>query len=190
MDTNKKIEELVVELAKDSYGPSKNLEIAVEYEKLGQTASAVGFYLRAAEYGYGSDPDIVYSSLLRISICMNGQMGRDLTVSNSLLQAIAYCPDRPEAYYLMSLMYERSGQWQECYTFAKLAGTYDRQLFDLPVDVGYHSWYSYNFQMAVAAWWIGRRDESFDIFRNLVADERCPKNYRDASLDNLQRLDV
>lgn len=189
MDTNKKIEELVVELAEDSYDPSKNLEIAVEYEKLGQTASAVGFYLRAAEYGYDSDPDIVYSSLLRISICMNGQMGRDLTVSNSLLQAIAYRPDRPEAYYLMSLMYERSGQWQECYTYARLAGMFDRQLFDLPVDVGYVSWYSYRFQMAVAAWWIGRRDESFDTFRKLISDKHCPEVYRKSALDNLNRLD-
>jgi hypothetical protein len=190
MASNKRIEKLVVALSSDSNNPEKNFKVAVEYEKLKQTASAVAFYLRAAEYGHDSDPDIVYSSLLRISICMNGQMGRDLTVSNSLLQAIEYRPDRPEAYYLMSLMYERSSQWQECYTFARLAGAYDRQIFDLPVDVGYVSWYSYRFQMAVAAWWIGRKSESLAALRKLAADKDCPEIYRKASKDNLDRLDV
>ncbi len=189
MVTNEKIEKLIFELSEDSYNPSKNLEIAVEYEKLGQTASAVAFYLRAAEYGYDSNHDVVYSALLRISICMDGQMGRDLTVSNSLLQAIAYLPTRPEAYFLMSVMYERSGQWQESYTYAVLAGMYDRQFFDLSVDVGYSPWYSYNFQKAVAAWWIGRREESLQILRKLAADERCPEVYRAAAKDNLSRLD-
>lgn len=187
MDT-KKIEELIAELSEDSFNPELNLAIAIEYEKLGQTASAVAFYLRAAEYGYGEDVDVVYSALLKISICMNGQMGRDLTVSNSLLQAIAYVPYRPEAYYLMSMMYEQSGQWQECYTYAKLAGTYDRQLFDLSVDIGYHPWYSYNFQTAVAAWWIGRREESLTIFNKLVEDDRCPEHYKALAIQNLKSL--
>jgi hypothetical protein len=46
-----KIEELVVGLSHDPFNPDLNFAVAVEYEKQNQTASAVSFYLRTAEYG-------------------------------------------------------------------------------------------------------------------------------------------
>ena len=63
---NNIIENLVVQLSTDSFNPELNFKCAVEYEKLNQTASAVSFYLRAAEYGVGSHKDITYASLLKI----------------------------------------------------------------------------------------------------------------------------
>jgi len=39
-----KIEDLVVELSKDPFNPVLNFDVAVEYEKQNQTASAVTFY--------------------------------------------------------------------------------------------------------------------------------------------------
>lgn len=189
MSSNEVIERLVVDLSNDSLNPDKNLAVAFEYEKLGQTASAVGFYLRAAEYGYKSRPFTTYAALLRVSICIEGQKDRNLTVSNVILQAIAYMPDRPEAYLLMSKFYERSGAWQESYTFAVMGLGFTRQLFDLPVDVGYPGWYSLKFQKAVAAWWIGRRSESLDGFIELTGYPMTSE-YRAAVEDNLARLDV
>jgi tetratricopeptide (TPR) repeat protein len=190
MNPNKRIEFLTVDLSKDSYNPEKNLALAVEYEKLGQTASAVSFYLRAAEYGYQTHVDLTYAALIKVASCIDRQTGRGLTVSNSLLQAVEYLPTRPEAYWALSVFYELAGQWQESYTFASLSLTHNRQVFELPVDVGYHDWYSATFQKAVAAWWVGRKSESLAALRKLAADERCPENYRKASKDNLDRLDI
>ena len=36
------------------------------------------------------------------------------------MQAIEHIPYRPEAYFLLSRFYERTGKWQECYTFAEI----------------------------------------------------------------------
>ena len=55
------ISDFVVELSKDPFNPDINFACAVEYEQLKQTASAVSFYLRTAEYGDGI---LVYNSLL------------------------------------------------------------------------------------------------------------------------------
>jgi hypothetical protein len=189
MSSNEIIERLVVELSNDSLNPEKNLAVAVEYEKLGQTASAVGFYLRAAEYGYKTDYLLTYAALLRVSICIEGQKDRSLTVSNVLLQAIAYMPDRPEAYLLMSKFYEKSGAWQESYTFAVMGSWHTRQLFELPVDVGYSGWFALEFQQAIAAWWIGRRDQSLKMLRDLSDNRFLTPEYVEAVADNLARLD-
>lgn len=188
MSSNEVIEHLVVDASTDPLNPEKNFDIAVEYEKLGQTASAVGFYLRAAEYGYKTNPLISYCSLLKISICIEDQKNRDLTVSNVLLQAVAFMPDRPEAYFLLSKFYEKSQQWPESYAYAVMGTMYNRQFIDLPSDIGYYPWYSLNFQIAVAAWWVGRRDESLQIMIEIAADQRSPELYRAAAKNNLDRL--
>ena len=190
MNLNKEIEQLVVALSEDPYCPEKNLNVAVEYERLGQTASAVSFYLRAAEYGYKTHMDLTYAALIKVASCIDRQTGRGLTVSNSLLQAVEYLPGRPEAYWALSVFYERAGQWQESYTYASLSLTYNRQVFELPVDVGYRDWYSATFQKAVAAWWIGRKSESLAALRKLSIDEKCPELYKKAAKDNLNRLDT
>jgi hypothetical protein len=65
---------------------------------------------------------------------------------------------------------------------------YDRQFIDLPAEVGYYSWYSLNFQIAVAAWWVGRREDSIELLTNTATDHRAPKLYRDAANENLDRL--
>jgi hypothetical protein len=53
------ITELVKLLSSDSTNPEINFNIALEYEKIGQTASAISFYLRAAEYGEETHKEVV-----------------------------------------------------------------------------------------------------------------------------------
>lgn len=191
MSSNEIIERLVVEVSSDPLSPVKNFNAAVEYEKLNQTASAVGFYLRAVEYGYETHPLIAYASLLRISICMEGQKDRNWTVSNTLLQAIAFLPTRPEAYFLMSRFYEKSAQWQESYTQACIGQVYSKQrLEELPVHVDYIGDLGFMFQRAVSAWWVGRREESISTFLTLSASQTLPLNYKQAVSDNLERLGI
>ena len=166
-----------------------NLAIAIEYEKLGQTASAVGFYLRAAEYGFDTHPLVAYGALLRISICIEGQKDRNLTVSNVILQAMAYLPERPEAYFLMSKFHEKFSQWQESYTFAELGLVLsDRRMSPLPIDVTYVGKYGLEFQKAVSSWWIGRRDETARLFIDLVGRQEVSEDYKNAITANMERI--
>ena len=188
MSSNEIIERLIVELSTDSLNPVLNFKAAVEYEKLHQTASAVGLYLRAVEYGYESEPLIAYASLLRISICMDGQKDRNWTVSNTILQAISFLPGRPEAYFLMSKFYEQAKQWQESYTFAQLGLLYSEQaMLPLPVDVSYIGTNGLLFQKAVSGWWIGRNNESFQLLNYLVT-QPLPQEYKSAVVGNLQNV--
>lgn len=189
MNSNAVIEALIVDASVDPLNPEKNFNIAVEYEKLNQTASAVGFYLRAAEYGYETHPLVTYASLLRVSICIEGQNDRHLTVSNAILQAIAFAPNRPEGYALMSRFYERASLWQESYTFAQIGLAHSGQAMSrLPVHVDYYGEDTLLFQKAVAAWWIGRRDESKQLFEYLLGRKVLPQSYVDAILSNIQKI--
>jgi len=181
-----KIEQLVVDLSKDPFNPTLNFDVAVEYEKQNQTASAVSFYLRTAEYGHTYHPSLTYASLLKAAHCFDDQNDRQATVSNCLLQAVAYLPYRPEAYFLLAQFYERSGQWQECYTWAQI-GLHQQPCGALPVHVGYEGQYVLVFEKAVAAWWIGRKEESLDLLHQLDAMNIEP-GYKNAVKNNLERL--
>lgn len=181
-----KIEDLVVELSKDPFNPVLNFDVAVEYEKQNQTASAVSFYLRTAEYGHESHPTLVYASLLKVAHCFDDQNDRQATVSNCLLQAVAYLPYRPEGYFLLAQFHERLGQWQECYTWACI-GLHHQLNSPLPVHVGYEGQYVLQFEKAVSAWWIGRKDESIEIFNKLDAMYLEP-GYRQAVKNNIERI--
>jgi hypothetical protein len=181
-----KIEQLVIELSKDPFNPTLNFDVAVEYEKQNQTASAVSFYLRTAEYGHETHPTLVYASLLKAAHCFDDQNDRQATVSNCLLQAVAYLPYRPEGYFLLSQFHERLGQWQECYTWANI-GLHNQLNSLLPVNVGYEGNYVLLFEKAISAWWIGRKDESIQILGRLNAMDIDP-GYKAAVRNNLERI--
>lgn len=182
-----RIEELVVRLSNDPFNPVLNFQCAREYDRLGQSASAVSFYLRTAEYGYESNPEYAYESLLRTSICFEDQNDRLHTVSNCILQAITILPAREEAYFLMSRFHERAGNWQECYTWAKMGLQFSTNIkndfLDYPGGVGLI------FEMAVAGWWIGRARESSELFKDLLTKD-IPANYKAAIEANLRRTDA
>jgi len=165
------IEQLIEDASNDMLNPEHNFKIAKEYEVIGQTAAAMSFYLRTAEYGFDSHPLLVYASLIRISYCVADQSGREHTLENSLFQAIQYMPNRPEAYFILSRYYERNQKWQQCYMFAEL-GLLHTSIFELlEVDVEYYGRYCLEFEKAVSAWWIGRKDESKSIFNDLLGKD-------------------
>lgn len=187
MTNNLSIESLIENASHDMFNPKLNFDIAKKYEELEQTASAVSFYLRAAEYGYDSDPLIVYSSLLRMSLCFDNQNGREHTVKNCLLQAIEYLPNRPEAYFLMSRYYERMQKWQESYTFASIGLSHNSRIEKLPVNVEYDGTYCLEFEKAVSGWWLGKAKESKEIFEKLLT-QNIDQIYRSSIEYNLQKI--
>lgn len=182
------IETLVIDLSRDPFNPVLNFDVAVEYERLNQTASAVSFYLRAAEYGAKSNDEYVYAALLKVAHCFDDQNDRQATVTNCLLQATAYWPERPEAWFLLSQFHERIESWQESYTFA-VVGLSCKTFSALPIPVGYEGKYSLIFQKAIAGFWIGRKEESLMLLRSLLTMD-IATNYRTAVEDNLRRLNV
>jgi tetratricopeptide (TPR) repeat protein len=181
------LDDFIYALSKDPFDPKLNFDVAVEYEKANQIASAVSFYLRTAEYGPEYGDVYVYTSLLKLAKCFNEQNDRLTTVANCLMQAIGYDPDRPEGYFLLSQLHERQGNWREAYAFARIGQNVSGDDFGfspLPADVGYVD-YGLEFEEAVAGWWLGRRKESIDIFNELLMLANISDEYRKAIEANL-----
>jgi len=170
------------------FNPETNFWIGEEYLKIDQTASAVSFYLRAAEYGHDSHPNIAYTSLLRIALCFDKQQGRGHSSVTSILQAISYLPNRPEAYFYLSRYNERIGNWQEAYTFAEVGLTHVGRQEPLPVDVEYPGEYALLFEKAVSGWWLGRKEESKKIFQDLIDNHPISDAYRKGIESNLKHV--
>jgi hypothetical protein len=143
-----------------------NFMLGQEYEKNGQNASAVSFYLRAAEFS--TDDLLSYEALIRLSFCLERTGNRQHTVKGILLRAVALLPRRPEAYFLLSRTYERNKEWHECYSWASIGESkFYMQLQALITDVEYPGKYVFTFEKAVASWWIGLWSESLYLFREL-----------------------
>lgn len=184
---NKIIENLVVDLSHDPFSPELNFKCAVEYQKLNQTASAVSFYLRAAEFGVDTHKEITYTSLLKIAECFKDQKDRQFNVTNYLLHAVSYLPERPEAYFLMSEYFEQSGQWQEAYTWAQMGIKANHDVKILPTNTGYEGFYCLEFEKAVSGWWLGKKEESKYIFEKILKYENLSDKYKKVIIDNLER---
>ena len=179
------IETLIADLSQDPFNPQLNFSVACEYDKHKQIASAVSFYLRTAEYGADTHPALVYASLLRLAKCFEEQNDRQATVSNCILQAIAYLPYRAEGYFWMARFCERQRQYQETYTWAEM-GLHNGKSFDAEIDNEYTD-YCLLFEKGVAAWWISRKDEAVKIFNDLLAYDLTPE-YRESVVRNLASI--
>ena len=183
-----KIKEASIKLAEDSFNPEVNFALAEAYDAEKQYASAAGFYLRAAEYGYKTHPLITYASLLKMALCWSQQGDRNRTVYNNLMQAVAYLPNRPEAYFLLARIHERNKEYQQCYTYAEMGLLYATTTFHnpLPAYVDYNGAYCLMFEKAVAGWWLGRKEESKVLFQHLLDDHQMAPEYVSGCLNNMK----
>ena len=106
---NKKLHKYI----NDPIDPYVNAELAYEYEKIGQGAPAVSFFLRAAELSYEKDPELAYCGVLKVFDQIEKTGGRDNFCKSQLIVAMNFLPNRPEAYLLMSLWNSWRRNWVE-----------------------------------------------------------------------------
>lgn len=146
----------------DPLDPYINAQLGEEYDKLGQGAAALSYFLRAAELLYDTDKDLAYNCLLKTWKQLN-KIGRRKKWEKAQLEtAIAYNPNRPEGYLFLSLHYD---DHHESYMYACLGLEHiDKE--PLKYDVGYHSYLLY-FQKAFHGWHLAKRDESKKLWAKL-----------------------
>ena len=182
------LKELVIDLAADTKDAKKNFALAQEYEILNQHASAAGFYLRAADLGYKTNPLMTYTALLKMALCFSRQKDRTATVVNTLHHAVTFMPSRPEAYFLLARHYEKNKEWQKAYTFAELGLQFAMVAVHEPTPgyVEYNGAYCLLFEKAVAGWWIGRKNESKVIFQQLLDEHEMSPEYVYGCLNNMK----
>lgn len=178
----------LIQFSLDTENPDKNYNLAVWYEQQEHIAPAHSYYLRAAERS--EDKLLAYKALLRSSLCYKKQGSRDSTEKILLENALNLLPQNPEAYYFLSLLYEKRQEWQNCYIYANLGlQCYNQKIEDISISE-YIGKYGLIFQKAVAGWWWGKGMESRKLF-HLLLDEYwnvMNKNHKDAVERNITSL--
>ena len=196
-DPPPKMNTLQILLEKFINEPEDNLNkfwLGYEYEQMGHASSAMGYYLSVAE---NTDNDLLaYECLLRKAACFRQQTGREAHVRNSLLLAVSLLPKRPEAYYLLSVVYELSkdnrdeDKWQQMYAWSRtgenIANNFKGR--SLLTDVDYSGDYVFRFQQAVALWWLGRFSESEEAFLELRDTKELDSHYQECVKNNLSSI--
>ena len=155
--------------------PIVNFNLGLFYEHQGHYSPASTFYLRAAEKT--DSLDLRYEVLIRTFSCYNSLGNRNHTCESLLKQAICLCPKKPEAYYFLTKLYESTSDWLNMYTYSNIALDVCAENSTFVHPVQYPGLYTFLFQKAASAWWVGKPFESRQILRLLL------DNYLD-KLDN------
>jgi tetratricopeptide (TPR) repeat protein len=181
---NDNLNKTLVNYINDPKYPLYNFTLGRCYEDLGQNASALSFYLRAAELSVNGL--LTYESVLRMALCIEKIGNRVYSLKGVILRAISLMPKRPEAYFIMSRVCEWNKDWHDAYTFAVIGETLIEDNDEkLMTDVGYPGQYGFVFERAVTAWWIGLYDESIHLCRQLEKDNTIQPVYMDAIKNNI-----
>jgi GR25 family glycosyltransferase involved in LPS biosynthesis len=186
------LEKLLELYSLDTENPEHNFNLGVWYENQGHTAPALSYFLRCAERGLESDPDLSYEALIRGSSCYFKQGTRDGSGRGMLWQAQMFLPKRPEAYYLLARYASKNEWWQDTYSTTQLAlMVCDFDLSPLRTDVDYPGKYGILYEKSVSAWWWGKEKETRNLLqeiKNHYHDQIKNKNHFDTIQDTLIKL--
>lgn len=195
MQTEPSFDALIDLYIRDQENSETNWMMAMHYESIGQTASALSFYLRAAERG--EDPLLRYECLIRGALCYYRQGIRNFTVRGMLQHAVCILPQRPEAYYWLSVVCEHTprwdGNWFDSYLYCTLGLNLAKDMSEiqpLRTSVGYSDTTQLVIQKAHTSWWCGLCDQSREIYLNLYNNFDLTESQKANVYDNLVRLNA
>lgn len=177
---NSKIQEYIF----DPYNAEKNFELGYWYDSQGHVASSVSFYLRAAELS--DDDNLIYEALIRIALGFKKQGDRLFSIKSLLYHAINTCPTRPEAFWLLSQIYELNKEWHEAHNAICQAEHFIGSAIPTRTDIGYEGEYVVLFQKAVTIWYVGGRDKARQMFSSLLKSHEMTPNYVNDTYRNLR----
>tara|TARA_R110000803_G_scaffold203420_2_gene268985 strand:- start:358 stop:906 length:549 start_codon:yes stop_codon:yes gene_type:complete len=160
--------------------PITNMELGLEYEKIGQGAAALSFFLRTAELTYKTNPLLAYTCVLKTWLQMYNTTRRPIWEMEQLFTAAAFQPQRAEAYYFLSKKFSDKDEHKEAYMYASIGLEFiDKE--PLPYEINSYKSYKLYFQKAFSAWYCGQRKESSKIFDML-------SNRRDIDVKDMELI--
>ena len=179
------MENLLLAFINDPYNDINNFELGYSYHEMGQTASALSYYLRCAEFS--NDKNLVCECLLRMSMCLSTQGNRDNMEIVCIQHAISVIPESPEANYLMSLYYSYRKKWIESYMFSCM-GLLNKKKINFRKKFVYCDEYQLLFQKAYAGYNKGKLKESKEIYNELLINTNIDKLHLDLVKNNLSEF--
>ena len=183
----KDLQELLNYFVFNSEEADINFKLANYYNSIGQTASAVSYYIRTSERT--DDKEQAYSCLLAAANCFDSQGCRSNSVKGMLQNAVTLLPSRPEAYFLLSRFYERETNYQDAYLIASIGESLSNKEYrPLDIEVGYPGFYGIIFEKAVSAWHCGLCDESCNLHYDLLEKYDMDSIHMGAVSHNIEKL--
>lgn len=163
-------QQILEDYCMDNQSPYNNMAMALEYERIGQTTSAISFFLRCAERLNIDNKKISYECLIHMGKCFDGQGRRGKTAKSCWRKALTMLPKRPEAYYYLARHSNWHWEYDEGYTIASQALEFCE--FDDPLqNTDYINPNTYKicllFDKAISGWFWGKFDECKNILLDL-----------------------
>ena len=176
----------LINLINEPYNDMNNFNLAYEYDNIDQTASALSYYLRCAEFT--KNKDLAYECMLRMSKCLSKQGNRDYKELACIKHALSICPNRPEANYILSLYHSYKGNWLDSYIYAcNGLENIDTKCNPLIKNINYLNIdHLLEFQKAFSGYNKGKIYESKEIYYNLLNDCKLCHSYTSIIKDNLK----
>lgn len=168
-DINHKLDEFIY----DPQNPNINFDLAHMYEKLGQTAAAISYYLRTTERT--EDKNLQFESMLRVGMCFESQRNRNFTVAGTYNRAITINPHRMEGYYLIAKHYLQINDHQAAYLYSTLGLELADEENNLRTDIQYPGRYAMEYIQAKSGYFVGfykqSKNKLLELQNNLSVDD-------------------
>jgi hypothetical protein len=182
------IEEYLAQLIKDPENDHINFELAFAYEKEEQYAAAISYYLRCAEYT--SNNTFASECLIRCSLSINKQGGRDQKELHYIKQAIGASPCSLEPYYIASLYFSWRGKCRDSYLYACLGinineNNLQKQPFLKEINFSIYDLY---YQKAICGSKIGKINEARKIYIEILQNFNLSNDIRSKIIKNIKAL--
>ena len=182
---NDRIVQLLERYDKNPSDIQSNIDLAKEYFALGQYAGACSFLNRIVEMS--DNDDIIYESLILLSLVFSEQGKRDIHRYVSLYHAVSLCPQRPEAYYYLSLGLQIVEPFQS-YAYANIGlenWKNRKNVVGFSIEFQKHDLL---FQKATNAWHSWRIEESKDILYDIHMNYDVDEWFSELVINNLNRI--
>lgn len=162
-------------------GDVQNYEMAIEYYEQRQYASAISFFLRAAERS--EDKDLIYKSLILGALCFEKLGNRTYSIEGMLQYALIVDPTRQEAYFHLCRLNEHKKQWREMMINSRIGSMLEtREKSNL---LEYKGNVAFDFYAAFSKCNNGNTEEAKEDFLDLVYLKQEENDYSSIAKNNI-----
>lgn len=157
--------------------------LAQSYRDAGNAAKAIEHYERRATMG-GWDEEVFYSLYQVAAIGDRLGVERPLVIY-AYLRAYESRPSRAEPLRALAAYFRAASEWSQAELFARAAVAIARPNDLLFVEDSVYAWHAAD-ELAIACYWLGKRDEARDINQRLLSEGRLPAAERERVEKNLE----
>tara|TARA_S200002703_G_scaffold89889_2_gene77543 strand:+ start:80 stop:1558 length:1479 start_codon:yes stop_codon:yes gene_type:complete len=162
----------LINFCMDVENAEKCYDLAEWYYNQNHYAPAFSFYLRASERS--DNVDLIYTCLIKCSICSNLQGRRKYVDESVLLTAIQVNPKKPTAYYLLSDLYYKQKDYKNSYMYANFGlKCYDNLELDDVKDDQESIKHLMLYVSALSGWHWGKNDHCSNTMLKLKNHNEC-----------------